>query len=583
MGCEMSIKKLVVFMAGALAAFVIVMMLAVNGAFFLSKRIFDNYYESTIYNVQTIDFNVASSTFPAVLSGMLLGSDFDGIQKVADSSYGKFGIIVTDCKLEGKSCPSQKIISRTMIESVSEQGGWLLEAVSSLSDHHYDVLRDPPPLKKESEFKLKEGGAYEFRSLGRINEGQVIGRVYYIRKPSPEFQEYYEDWWRSVTNNFSGLFGGSLASNTTYAHVYFIVFGFLLWCAGVYFLWKYLCSLEQQKKLELEILERQRLINELDGVNRAIQSEIEEFRVERSSLRKQLDANELQWGLVANELKEELAKLNELKAKKTAQAELSAGDSRAVVRLQKKIEELSREKDQIYVVNSELSGRLESINLDLSSKERQASQFQTRLDHLSQQIGILEHQLSRSKRSEVEAQSIVEGLQNENDELWSFNFSLGNENEKLKHEIASLLGLPQVDISSTVEALELAWDKNSDVLDLWQSAIESAGKFNRNPKRVYDVLGKIAEVGREYFKGNMSEGLVEFFAKHGVDVSYESKTTMGKYGKERLFSKGKGTSRVMELHAKVGDVRIYFHLNKEDEKVEIGYCGRHLNTAKFLQ
>ena len=89
-GCEMSIKKVVVFITGALVAFVAIMALALNGALFLSKRIFDNYYGSTIYNVQTIDFNVASSTFPAALSGMLLVRDIEGIQRVANSTYGKF-------------------------------------------------------------------------------------------------------------------------------------------------------------------------------------------------------------------------------------------------------------------------------------------------------------------------------------------------------------------------------------------------------------------------------------------------------------------------------------------------------------
>ena len=62
-------------------------------------------------------------------------------------------------------------------------------------------------------------------------------------------------------------------------------------------------------------------------------------------------------------------------------------------------------------------------------------------------------------------------------------------------------------------------------------------------------------------------------------ISPESKGTMEKYYNERLFKMPDGSTKCFELHIKTGDLR--FHLYPENNKIYIGYIGKHLPTVKY--
>ena len=93
------------------------------------------------------------------------------------------------------------------------------------------------------------------------------------------------------------------------------------------------------------------------------------------------------------------------------------------------------------------------------------------------------------------------------------------------------------------------------------------------------MLEILAKVGKHHFQQTNNNGIIYLLNKEGVRCSGESDTTMTKYGNERIF-RHRGETRRMEMHIKVGlQLRIYFDVDMDNQKIIIGYCGRHLSTA----
>jgi len=149
---------------------------------------YNSYWHGTIFRVQTVDFNMLSHTLPGKLSYTLLQGNIGELQRTLDSNYGFFGLIVTDCKIAAKDCPSEQILD----QSKSSQK-WTKEiSLATLSNHPYDLLQSPPPLQVERQY-AKPGDSKPIPT-GRVNSGEIIGRVYYVRGVPPTFLEDYNDW-----------------------------------------------------------------------------------------------------------------------------------------------------------------------------------------------------------------------------------------------------------------------------------------------------------------------------------------------------------------------------------------------------
>jgi hypothetical protein len=160
-----------------------------------SRNIWQNYWQETIYRVQTTDFNILSHTLPTKLSHLILKDDRVEIQRTLNSNYGLFGIVVTDCRTLEKQCSSQKIVYLS-----DSYRSWRKElTASTITDAPYNILRSPPPL-------IAEGGYYNSRGWQwnvdrQVNSGKIIGRVYYIRNSIPTFSEDYGRWLGNIFNN----------------------------------------------------------------------------------------------------------------------------------------------------------------------------------------------------------------------------------------------------------------------------------------------------------------------------------------------------------------------------------------------
>jgi hypothetical protein len=141
---------------------------------------------------------------------------------------------------------------------------------------------------------------------------------------------------------------------------------------------------------------------------------------------------------------------------------------------------------------------------------------------------------------------------------------------------------------SVAAALAAAGQEFADVLVVWEDATQSAERsLYSSPAKVFRALRAVAEVGRDYFRaraGGPPLGPLERAFAARVPFKYagfESRTTLGLYGAERVFHHGE-QSRQMQRHLTLGGgattncLQIYFEFDDDARRVLIGYCGRHL-------
>jgi Putative DNA-binding domain len=161
------------------------------------------YYDKSLYNVQTVDFNTLQSVLPAELSLALIRKESQSIQDALDSNFSLYGLVVTDCKYIDLHCPNQKILyysNSHWNEKVKRWQSILNEGESALENHPYDLLRNPPPIHRESKYESPSNDTWK-PPTGLHNSGQVIGRVYYLRNIKP-------DYWNELWNAFISLSKG---------------------------------------------------------------------------------------------------------------------------------------------------------------------------------------------------------------------------------------------------------------------------------------------------------------------------------------------------------------------------------------
>lgn len=145
----------------------------------------------------------------------------------------------------------------------------------------------------------------------------------------------------------------------------------------------------------------------------------------------------------------------------------------------------------------------------------------------------------------------------------------------------------ELELSNVWHALEKGEQEFDDILIIWEDAKKSAKQSNYGrPTKVYEALNAIAVVGRRYFgidKSKLIDGLDKAFKERGFKyAAKESQNTINMYGKERDFN-NKGQKQRMQKHLTLGGadrtncLQIYFEFNSQTKRVDIGYCGVHLN------
>jgi hypothetical protein len=141
-------------------------------------------------------------------------------------------------------------------------------------------------------------------------------------------------------------------------------------------------------------------------------------------------------------------------------------------------------------------------------------------------------------------------------------------------------------------ALTAAATDFADILIVYEEALISGRRSGSNrASGVYRALAAIAEVGRMYFEARQAGkpmGPVDEALRSRIPFKYtprESTTTLGLFGQTRVFHhQGKGRQMLRHLTLARGDhkncLQIYFEFDEESQRVEVGYCGRHLPIAR---
>ncbi|MBD1824402.1 NERD domain-containing protein [Cyanobacteria bacterium FACHB-DQ100] len=205
------------------------------------------YWNGTILRVQTTDFNILKHTLPTKLSLALIENNTEEVQRTLDSNYGLFGMVVTNCITLETNCPGQQ-----MLYSTNSNREWKQQlTVEKLAEAPYSILRNPPPVVTETEMMSNRQSTW--LTTGRINSGEIIGRVYYVRGISPEFWTEYPKWINRLP--------GSLLSDSGAQKYYSLALGLFGFAGLAAFI--YIERIHKQKRIQkrqlLDQLEQSRL------------------------------------------------------------------------------------------------------------------------------------------------------------------------------------------------------------------------------------------------------------------------------------------------------------------------------------
>ncbi|MEB3884096.1 type II toxin-antitoxin system HicA family toxin [Lyngbya sp. CCY1209] len=335
-----------------------------------------SYWYGTIAAVQTVDFNILSHTLPTKLSYALIRGEADELQRTVDSNYGLFGLAVTDCMTAEADCAGQRIIYRSDSRRSWADG---LDA-DALSEHPYDVLRDPPPLFAERAY----AGSYqrEAEPTGRVNAGTVIGRVYYVRgKPRP-FVESYGRWARGLLRfrNRPQIFSLTVAV--------FLLGGFASWL---------LVELVLYRKRQ----QRERLVGEAQDIRRELD---EQIRQNSALLERQERARQE----LERHREEQRGRALDLEAA-IADYQTQLADSQR--RQEENSETLERLRDELAAAdasNAEAQEQIDGREAAIADYETRLADSRRRREESRERLQRLRDELTRAVESHTEAREQIE-------------------------------------------------------------------------------------------------------------------------------------------------------------------------------
>jgi hypothetical protein len=510
---------------------------------------YHSYWKVTIYRTQTVDFNILANLLPAKVSTHLLKNDKKGLQEALDTNYGLFGIFVTDCKSVEVDCPGQKITygSKFKIEQISNskqrlipEGNyadvWAKKFAETdtpsqlLKNSDYVLLHNLPSIKADWKFNSPRDSNIILSQ--QKNTGKIVGRIYFVRGNPPSFLSELEKWLKNPL-------GGNLVYNAIAGSA--LLTGLLAWLLSEIFHYR-------SRKVDRLKIEFERKIRQAS--EQVTQANIDKFKAKEDARLAQTRAEETARRLNA-----------------TNQEKLQAEEDARLA--QTRAEETAR--------------RLDATNQEKLQAEEDARLAQTRAEETARRLDATNQE---KLQVEEDRQYLYESIRSE-DVLYE---ELKRENENLRIIISEIEASriddniiaenTTVECSTVSEALKVAGEKFT-ILNVWDNAYTTASDVNgSSPRRVYTVLEILAKVGDNHFQQTTNNGIIYLLNEEGIRCSRESMKTMNKYGFERDFPRrGKPVKR-MEMHIKVGrQLRIYFDVDTENEKIIIGYCGKHLRTV----
>jgi hypothetical protein len=356
---------------------------------------YKNYWEKTIFRVQTVDFNILSHTLPTKLSYALLKKQSEEVQRTLDSNYSLFGLVVTDSS-------GKKIIAYSGKDSGKSSRWKAALDPQQLQNHPYDVLLDPPPVFAQwiySSSRATEPSATKF-----TNQGRVIGRVYYVRGVRPTFQK---DMMTLLSNPLSGssniqTYGTSLAA--------FLGGALLVWGILEFIFYR----LAEAEAREVELIDNNQILQVQLGERI---NELQLLQDQRDNERNELirDAENLRSS--NNRLKQEIAKLSESikdlpnNTDSELQTELEKTKLQSEQNLAKKKQYEQHIQKLTQQLQEQKESKLQELQEQIDNTESELAELQNNEENYQETIKHLEKQLNDKNSREIELQKQLENLQ----------------------------------------------------------------------------------------------------------------------------------------------------------------------------
>jgi hypothetical protein len=288
-----------------------------------------------------------------------------------------------------------------------------------------------------------------------------------------------------------------------------------------------------------------------------------------------------------------------IRAARAALAIEGAATRRGIATLTAKLPQIEAEAEEARQARERLRQERDTLQRKLDATQREAANLRAEL--------LTTRELHSPKKDDE--------LATELERAWDSNHRLQLELEAGRKRVAELeeelhaaeenlvrlwqipvdttptIAVEERSFTSVAAALSAATTEFGDILTVWEEAVRSAEQsLFASPDQVYRALLAIVEVGRDYFSARargVAAGPLDRAFQKRIPFKYtgfESATTLSMYGAERVFHHG-GLSLQMQRHLTLGGgqtnncLQIFFEFEDIDQRVLIGYCGRHLPYA----
>lgn len=162
---------------GSAARFLLILTVSMVVATLSNYDTYKDFYSKRLVKVHTANLSTLASEMTIKLNFLLAQEDSQGIQSVLDASFGLFGFIVTDCRVERRLCPEQKILYTSALALP-----WVHPPHSEdLTSGSFAVLRRPPGV-----FPARKAAATYSDS-----PGEILGRLYVVNNIPHSFTDEF--------------------------------------------------------------------------------------------------------------------------------------------------------------------------------------------------------------------------------------------------------------------------------------------------------------------------------------------------------------------------------------------------------
>lgn len=220
------------------ARFFAIFAVSMLSATFINYDTYKDFYSKRLFKLHTSDLAALANHMTVKLNFFLSQGNRDGVQDVLDANFGLFGFIVTDCRLETKICPGQKIIFTSAPDLP-----WVHQPnLDDLNSSAFAPLRRLPGIIPEN----------APANLQQSQPGEIIGRLYVVNNMPRSFTD---EFLASIKDPFSDVGARRFYLRTTLS---FFIGALIIWTVAEFY---FMLRRKQQLALQQRESELREAVN----------------------------------------------------------------------------------------------------------------------------------------------------------------------------------------------------------------------------------------------------------------------------------------------------------------------------------